>query len=86
MDTSENSRIDADLKDRGPIQDLNIDGYDTTEDLKSCPSKDIKYNPAQKPKVMKKSDQVKGKSKIENKFENTRNNNRTVSTMKARPD
>jgi hypothetical protein len=72
MDTSENTRIDADLKDRGPVQDLNIDGFDTTEDLKSCPTKDIRYNPA---KAMKKSDLVKGKSsKIENKFENTRNN------------
>lgn len=37
MDTSENARIDADLKERTPAQDLNIDGYDTFEDLKSCP-------------------------------------------------
>lgn len=82
MDTSENARIDADLKERAPAQDLNIDGYDTFEDLKSCPQKDIKFNPA---RAMKKGD-GKNKFKIENKFEPSRNRNGAVSTMKARPE
>lgn len=84
MDTSENARIDADLKERAPVQDLNIDGYDTFEDLKSCPAKDIKFNPA---KAIKKSD-IKNKGKLETKFDNSRNNQRNgaITTLKTRPD
>ena len=46
MDTNENARIDANLHEMGPAYELYIEGFDTQEDLKSCPAKDRKFNMA----------------------------------------
>jgi hypothetical protein len=81
MDTSESARIDAMQHEKGPVYELKVDGGVQQEDLKSCPDRDRRFNPA---KAIRKKPEDKNIKRIENKFDNTRNNQRAVTTMKQR--